>query len=709
MTWQKKARLAVAVFGVAVAVAVFFAIGERRKPVDTPIPGRLDPKSVVESLGAVLQQVRGTKQDFQIEAERQSTYEGGATKFLGIRIMVRERAGRDFIISGREAFATENQKRLDLNGDVKLASNDGFEATTERATFTEADGFVRADGPVSFSQRRMSGTGVGMSYDKENDVLTIGRQAQVRLADEGGNTLMEFTAGSAIFARRDNYLILDGTMHALRNEQVLEADKATARLTENDEQVTYIELRGNSRVAGGSGTFDSMTARDIDLDYTDDGKTLERLLLNGSGAIALRGQNGAPGRQILGEALDIVVAPEGDVTAVLGRDNVRLDLPASSEAPARSVRARMLDATGEPGKGLTGARFTDNVQYREEPQKGPPRVARSSALRIALTQDAVSDAVFTGSVKFEEQGLQASAREARYEPAKGVLRLLGADSGGGPRVADDEVTIEAESIDVTLEGRKMTAEGGVKTIMQSRAGSGNMAAAKMPGLLKQEQPVNASALSLQYDGEAKHAMYKGNAALWQGDTAVRAETITLDQQKGDLLASGGARSTIALDNAVSVGRAEEIRYEDATRHLTYRNPASAASPAPASAASPAPASAASPSQLSGPQGDLRAQRIVVMLAEKESRVERLEAYGSVSLRLVKRLATGSRMTYFAKDERYVMLGAPALPVKVVEECREMIGKTLTFFKSTDRIIVDGNEEIRTQTKSGGPCPGARPQ
>jgi lipopolysaccharide export system protein LptA len=542
-----------------------------------------------------------------------------------------------------------------------------------------------------------------MSYDKENDVLTVGRQAQVRLADEGGNTLMEFTAGSAIFARRDNYLVLDGTMHALRNEQVLEADKATARLTENDEQITYIELRGNSRVAGGSGTFDSMTARDIDLDYTDDGKTLERLLLNGSGAIALRGQNGAPGRQILGESLDIVVAPEGDVTAVLGRDNVRLDLPASTEAPARSVRARMLDATGEPGKGLTGARFADNVQYREEPQKGAPRVARSSALRIALTQDAVSDAVFTGSVKFEEQGLQASAAEARYEPAKGVLRLLGADSGGGPRVADDEVTIEAESIDVTLEGRKMTAQGGVKTIMQSRAGSGNMAAAKMPGLLKQEQPVNASALSLQYDGEAKHAMYKGNAALWQGDTAVRAETISLDQQKGDLLASGGARSTIALDNAVSVGRAEEIRYEDATRRLTYRNPASEASPAPASSASLA------PSQLSGPQGDLRAHRIVVMLAEKESRVERLEAYGSVSLRLVKRLATGSRMTYFAKDERYVMSGAPALPVKVVEECREMTGKTLTFFKSTDRIIVDGNEEIRTQTKSGGPCPGARPQ
>ena len=49
-------------------------------------------------------------------------------------------------------------------------------------------------------------------------------------------------------------------------------------------------------------------------------------------------------------------------------------------------------------------------------------------------------------------------------------------------------------------------------------------------------------------------------------------------------------------------------------------------------------------------------------------------------------------------------------VKVVDECRETTGKTLTFFKSTDRIIVDGLDELRTQTKSSGPCatpPAAR--
>ena len=73
----------------------------------------------------------------------------------------------------------------------------------------------------------------------------------------------------------------------------------------------------------------------------------------------------------------------------------------------------------------------------------------------------------------------------------------------------------------------------------------------------------------------------------------------------------------------------------------------------------------------------------------------------MTLRENARKTTGTRMTYFVADERYVVTGAP---VTILDECgRETIGKTLTFFKATDRIVVDGNEQIRTQTKGGGVC------
>lgn len=694
MRWQKKARVGVAIFGIVFAAVVYFAIGERQAaaPVARPVP--LDPKAILESAGAVLQQFREARQDYLIEAERQVTYQGGATKLIGVTIKVRQRAGRDFVVSGREAQAGEGQKELEITGGVKLTASDGFEVTAESATFNESDATVHVPGPVSFQKGGMSGSGVGMSYDQNNDVLTLGEQAHVEVKNESGSTMTDFTAGSAILARQENYLALEGNVHVLRGEQVLEADSGIAQLTENEEHVTFIELRGNARVVGG-GAFDSMTARDIDLDYTDDGLTLERVVLTGSGAIVMLGQQGASGRQFLGESLDLTFAPDASLTSAIGRQNVRVDLPAASNTPARSVRARTFDAAGEPGKGLTSARFTDEVEYREEPKTGgAPRVARSGALRIALADDVITTAAFTGNVRFEEQGLQASAANAQYDPAKGTLRLSGADAGGGPRVADEQVGVDADSIDVTLQGRRMTATGSVKATLRPRTEG----AGKLPGLLQQQEAATVNAGTLDYRGATGKATFTGNATLVQGQTAVRGAVMTLDQATGDLVASGPASSNLVFDTGLSIGRAAEIRYQDTTRRITYSTPAP-----PAAFGVVVPVT--SLSQVSGPQGDLRATRIEVVLGETSGRAERLEAFANVNVRLDTRIATGDRLTYYSSDERYVMSGVATIPVKIVEGCRETTGKIVTFFKSTERIIVDGNEEIRTQSKPGvGPPP-----
>ena len=43
------------------------------------------------------------------------------------------------------------------------------------------------------------------------------------------------------------------------------------------------------------------------------------------------------------------------------------------------------------------------------------------------------------------------------------------------------------------------------------------------------------------------------------------------------------------------------------------------------------------------------------------------------------------------------------PVQFTEDCRVTTGRTLTFFGSAGRIIVDGNDATRTTTKGGGRC------
>jgi hypothetical protein len=112
--------------------------------------------------------------------------------------------------------------------------------------------------------------------------------------------------------------------------------------------------------------------------------------------------------------------------------------------------------------------------------------------------------------------------------------------------------------------------------------------------------------------------------------------------------------------------------------------------------------------MNGPEGDLRSDRLELYLDATGSALDRVEAYDNVSLLAEKRSVTGARLTYYAADGRYLMSGTP---VRVLEqlpqECRETLGRTLTFFRSTDSISVDGNEESRTQTTSGGRCPEPR--
>src|SRR4051812_17328215 len=123
MIWQKRARLGVAIIGIASAVAVYATMGERVKEIAAAPVRRIDPKAMIESSGNIVQQVRGTRQDYLITAERQLTYEGGATKLVGVTITVRNRGGRDYTIRGKEAEAGANQKDLRLDGGVRLEAS----------------------------------------------------------------------------------------------------------------------------------------------------------------------------------------------------------------------------------------------------------------------------------------------------------------------------------------------------------------------------------------------------------------------------------------------------------------------------------------------------------------------------------------------------------------------------------------------------------
>jgi lipopolysaccharide export system protein LptA len=361
----------------------------------------------------------------------------------------------------------------------------------------------------------------------------------------------------------------------------------------------------------------------------------------------------------------------------------------------------VLDSVGEAPEGLTTARFSQSVEFVELVPGKPPvkRIVRAQALEAAMKPGLteIDEARFSENVRFEEGALTGSGQTARYQIRQGLIHLASALGKPRPRVVDDQITVEADTIDLTLGDRKLKALIDVRSVLKNaedRASARRQGrTARLPGMLTPNQPVNVTAAALDYVEAGGHAVYTGGARLWQSDTTILGDTITIDDAKGDLTAVGNVRSswsveevnqdTNEVEKIPTLATAAEMLYEDALRRATYTTNA----------------------HVNGSQGDLTARKIELYLKEASKEMERVEAYEDVTVRLEVRTSTGSRMTYFSDDERYLMRGAP---VRIVEECRLTTGQTLTFFRSTDRILVDGNEQIRTQTKSGGGCPEPPP-
>ncbi len=697
--WQKRTRAVLALIAVGVIGAVGYTLRPREARVAPAAVEKLPDKVTVVTTGGDAIQLKGSSQDLRIEFERQESYESGQTKFFGVRINVDNRGGRNYTVTGREMIIGKDQSSFDVSGDVKLETSDGLTAYGQSASYTDTEKIVKVPGPVKFARGRMTGTGVGFTYDEQRDTIWILDQAVVHFAADGAAPASDLTAGAFGFARRERYMRLERTMHMEREGQITDANEATITLFPDRDESDYIELRGNARISGGAGMglLKSLSATDMNLDYREDGRSLQQATLAGQADIQLATKSASAGQRMQADNMDIALAPDGAVSSLSARDRVEVSLPATAETAARTIKSTVLTAAGGT-QGLNTMNFGEGVSYDEAATKTQgARTARSRSLDAALDAAAgtLKEATFTNSFVFEDGGMRATSGKATYRIAAGQLELTEKEGTAVPQIKDETLTIDADRIDVTLSPRKMIAAGKVQSVLQpSKKPAGNAQAAKRPGLLQDKDPVNVIADKLTYDEASRKGEYTGQARLFQGETQINGDAITLDETKGDLTVTGKVITTLLIaeknakpgePQAPMVGRAGSFTYTDQARHAVYKTLAT----------------------LVSSQSNLRAGTIELFLAPAENTLDRLEAEGVVTANVDKRVVTGTKLSYLPADDKYVVLG---VPVKMIDvDCQETTGKTLTFFKSSDRVVVDGNEEIRTQAKSGGKCPSAPPK
>jgi LPS export ABC transporter protein LptC len=702
MSWQKRARLFVLAIALAVVALVFFTTRRREEQPPPMVIERGDPAATIESSGAFITQVKGERETVRVEADKQFSYPDGSTRLIKVKV-TSVRQGKTFMATGDEARVGENQTNIDMKGNVVMTSSDGLEAKAGSAAYNQAEGIVRAPGPVTFKRGRMSGSGVDFSYDETRDLLGLSDQSKVRLAPEKkGGEATDITSGAAVLARADKFVSFERAVHIVRGSQVIDADSALGDLTENEEHLTGLELQGNARIVtpkAQPGELQLMSGEVIHLTYYENSDLLQSAIVTGSASLRIAAEEGAGESVLHADNIEIGMAPDGaTLTSLNGRDHVVFDLSAAKGQPAKKVASNALVASGAAGKGLTAASFTEGVEYQET--GGTPPVKRTVTSRTLDTSlkgglGQIEEATFIGSARFRDAAMQAAGSTMRYNMQTGEVSLTGATGEPVPRVVNEQIQVDATNIDMNVEGSKMRAYGESRRVQSIMfpAKPDSKGAARTPGLMKQDQPVNGVSRELVYSGGENGSIeLTGAVMLVQGEkseTQIKGDKILIDGKTGNLLAQGSVISQMPVqdvnpttkvkETTRSTGYGQQMQYDDASRKVTYTTKA----------------------HLVVPQGDLTGETIVLTLGANGQDIDRLDAAGAVKMTEVDRITTGDELTYIAASQEYRVVGKERLvrTFKRTEDgrCQRSDGSVLTFSRGADTLTLSGRDDSRSQT------------
>ena len=714
MRWQKTARIGIAVGVVLFTALVLVTLRRSRPPAASPSTPRTEPNASVQAQGRTIwSRSRDGKVVLSLTAEGSSMYPDGRTKLQKAVLTLPERDGRTLTVTSddMEVMAPPGKPaelvNAKMTGHVRMTASDGLVVTTSEATYDQPINLLKVPGAVEFTRERLKGTGVGATYDEARQVLWLLKDAHVTIApDAKGQGAVDARAASAGFARLEHYIRLTGGGRIDADGRTAQGDDITIQLTPDEKRIQTMQLRGNSRItgtAGSSGPRD-MAARDIDLTYGEDGKALQHSTLTEKASVELPAPAGRTGRRISARTIAIDLAPDGTtVTNLNANEQVQVDLPAEGNSSARRIIAAGLAATGPPPGGVKTATFTGNVEFREKraADRGAApseRVARSQKL-IVDTKPGFGDieqADFRGNVRFEDGSTLGEAPQGLYRIGDDTLQLSpsAGDPGPPPRISDPRMSVDARSLTLTLESRKLTADTNVRSSLHrngnseknrsTKAGTGtngSSEASKLPAMLKSDKPVFVNANLLEYDGSS-NAVYTGAARLFQDQTTVSGDTITLEDKTGNLTATKSVRTVMFFDDVDpktkerkstrTTAVADKLVYEDAKRLATYTGTESELA------------------NIVGAQGDLTAEVIQLFLKPGGSELERAEADRRVEVKEGQRRAKGDHLTYTSADETYVIKGNPVEADRYApNECTRTMGKALRFRRGDETLIVDG--------------------
>ena len=398
----------------------------------------------------------------------------------------------------------------------------------------------------------------------------------------------------------------------------------------------------------------------------------------------------------------------------------------SESAQSTVITAGRFDAkftaTAEGQSRLTSFHGAPNAKIVNLAPGLPDRVSTSQTLDATfLPEGGIASITQQGSVAYTdnqppEKRTQAWADKALYTPIDQILLLA-----GKPRVADGGMITTANTIRINRVTDDAFADGNVKSTYSDLKEQPNGA------LLASSSPIHVTAAKMTAHNSPAIALYEGNARLWQDANIIEAPSIQFDRERRSLVAQGNTTQPVSTvlveekldhpsdadtgksESAKPQHRGENKSNKKTEEKLDQDSPVTITSAKLTYADDDRQAHYTGGVTAKGTGFEATADEMDVYLLPRSQastsqslsapgRLDRMIAQGHVVIQQPGRRAEGQTLVYTASEDKFVLTGGP--PSIFDAERGKITGVSLTFFRTDDRVLVEGEAStpVVTQTR-----------
>lgn len=639
---------AVAAVVAALAWSFHGSRGAAPSPTSPPPSGQALPSAAARTENLVYKSFKGERQSFSLAAREMVGQEQEEVRLKGVDFAfsyVSQGQPGTGTIKSETCLYNPNQQKAVFEGAVRLETSDGFRLRTESLVYRGDRDVAHSDAPVEYERGSLSGRSKGFNYQAQDGRLEMPADVFVRTQTKDG-------PATEITSARAELIRAEGTMHFLDGVQVVQGDQ---RLTAQTFEVDFGEDRTIYRA-----------------------RAIEKVHVSMSGG-ALPGsttspQGAAGPRQLSCRKLDMWFRPTGllqEVTATQDADLVLL--PGPKDPPERRrLRSDVIQFVFDEAGKLTELRTSRGTFFEATDtgkKKSPPRTLSCQRLLAKVDPGgAITVVEFAENLVFAQGKQKAVAQKAYYDGHDQGLYLVEA-----PELMDEEQGshLSARTIDLATATGNVAAKENVRHVVRNKTHTG--------GLLGGDAPLQLSSRYFVYDAATGTARYGENALLRSGQDEVRGARIQL-QDKDGARRLGAQGSVVALLHPKAEGQpgqpleahSSEMTYDEQQKQAVFRG------------------------DVSIKQGEMstHSPEATLSLDQAGTGLQSLVAGSPVEVTFGLRKASGARATYEPGPGTLTIVGDKVRmkdPEQVVE------GRSLTLHLGDDRILVDGQEQVRTQT------------